>query len=61
MNDETPRDVYGPLIECVCSWGHAKDVVKLINERLQSGLQESPMKVCINNKKLNGILVIYCI
>ncbi|CAB3996367.1 Condensin-2 complex subunit G2, partial [Paramuricea clavata] len=44
MNDETPRDVYGPLLECACSWGQTKDVLELINDRLLSGLQESPVQ-----------------
>lgn len=45
MNDETTRDVYGPLLECACSWGQTNDVLELINDRLLSGLQESPVQV----------------
>ena len=45
LNDETPRVVYGPLLECACSWGQAKNVVEIINDRLLSALQESPVQV----------------
>ncbi|XP_028391007.1 condensin-2 complex subunit G2-like [Dendronephthya gigantea] len=55
MNDETPRDVYGPLIECVCSWGQSKDVIELINDRLQSGLQESPMKSSATKRRKKNV------
>ena len=45
MSDETSRETYGPLLECACSWGQAKDVLELINDRLQSAFQESPLQV----------------
>lgn len=45
MNDDTSSEVYGPLLECLCSWAQAKDVLELIDDRLQSALQESPVKV----------------
>ena len=45
MSDETPPEVYGPLLECVCSWGQEKDVIELINDRLLSTFQETTTQV----------------
>ena len=45
MNDETPPEVYGPLLECVCSWGQEKDVIELISDRILSTFQETTSQV----------------
>ena len=47
MSNEASSDVYGPLLECLCSWGKASDVVDLINERIRCSLQDDIPKVKI--------------
>lgn len=38
MNCETPISSYGPVIECLTSWGHSKDVLDLISSWLQEAI-----------------------
>lgn len=45
MTDETSSDVYGPLLECLCSWGKASDIIELINERILTTLEDNQAQV----------------
>ena len=45
MTDDISSDVYGPLLECLCSWGKAGEIIELIDERIRNALHDNLPKV----------------
>ena len=48
LPDNTDEDVYGPMLEAMCRWGKAADVITLISEWLEVALSADKADTSLN-------------